>query len=201
MAKSNHVYRFQSKQKFGLAFVRLLSILSFILLSMTLAYGQEGDGMPDDVAPPPLKLISKEEKDQLAAESGVKDRANLYIDMMEARLKKSEDLSSHDDFGSALTQLGSYEGLLEKMVSDLESENKSGKALSGFKKLEITLRQHMFRIETLRRLMPFKYGFHLTRLQRVIRRTRAEATESLFSDSVVRIPEENAGKKAEQKPE
>src|SRR5262249_26184725 len=140
------------------------------------------------------------EKDQLAAEAGIKDRTVLYLDLMEVRLKSAEDLSSKDDFNSALTQFGSYEGLMEKMMADLTDENKNGKALWSFKKIELTLRQHSFRIEAVRRVMPFKYGFHLNRLQKVLRKNRADATESLFSDSVVRLPGEKSGKKDEQKP-
>jgi hypothetical protein len=183
--------------------IRPLPVLLLILLSFISALAQDGNGgssMPDDVAPPPLKIISREEKDQLASESGVKDRSIIYLNLLEARLKKAEDLSAQEDFVSTLTQFGSYEGLLESMVNFLTSENKSGKALWSFKKLELTLRAHNVRIESVRRVMPFKYAYHLTRLQKFIRKSRATATESLFSDSVVRVPEDKSDKKEEQKP-
>ena len=176
--------------------IRSVFISFLILFSLTLTFAQDNT-MPDDVAPPPLKTISKEERAQLAAEAGVKDRTSTYLGLLEVRLKKAEDLSAQEDFGSALTQFGSYEGLLENMMGFLTAENKSGKALWSFKKVELTLRQHNFRIESVRRLMPFKYAYHITRLQKFIRRSRATATESLFSDSVVRVP---ADKKDDQKP-
>ncbi len=183
--------------------IRPAPVLLLILLAFIPALAQDGNGgnsMPDDAAPPPLKIISKEEKDQLASQSGVKDRSIIYLALLETRLKKAEDLSAQEDFTSTLTQLGSYEGLLESMVNFLTAENKSGKALWSFKKLELTLRAHNVRIESVRRLMPFKYAYHLTRLQKFIRRSRATATESLFSDSVVRVPENKNDKKEEQKP-
>lgn len=181
-------------------FIRSVFISFLILFSFILTFAQDDNSMPDDVAPPPLRTISKEEKDQLASESGVKDRTSTYLDLLEARLKKAEDLSAQEDFGSALNQFGSYEGLLENMMGFLSAENKSGKALWSFKKLELTLRQHNFRIEAVRRLMPFKYAYHVTKLQKFIRRSRATATESLFSDSVVRIPADKVEKKDDQKP-
>jgi hypothetical protein len=209
MVKVNRVSHLLSSTFSSCVFTYLIrpAFISFLVaFSFTLAFAQDDNSMPDDVAPPPLKIISKEEKDQLSAESGVKDRASLYIDLLEARLKKAEDLSSRDDFVSALGQFGSYEGLLENMMNFLTAEKKDGKALWSFKKLELVLRGHNIRIETIRRIMPFKYAYHVTRLERVVRKSRAEATESLFSDSVVRIPDEKkagdppGNAKAEQKP-
>jgi hypothetical protein len=181
--------------------IRAFSLSFLILLSFISAPAQDDNSMPDDVAPPPLKTISKEEKSQLAAQAGVKDRSVIYIDLLEARLKKAEDLSAQEDFGSVLTQFGSYEGLLENMMGYLSAEKKSGKTLWSFKKLELTLRQHNVRIESVRRLMPFKYAYHVTRLQKFIRKSRATATESLFSDSVVRIPADKSDKKEDQDPQ
>ena len=165
---------------------RSLFISAMILLSVfSVAAQDDGNSMPDDVAPPPLKLISKEEKDQLSAEPGIKDRTNLYLVFMEDRLKKAEDFSTRESFGDALSQFGIYQGLLENMMDFLGGENKNNKVLGGFKKLEITLRAHNIRIETVRRTLPFKYAFHIIKLQKFIRKSRAEAAESLFSDSVV----------------
>lgn len=160
-------------------------LVSFVvLLSFAAVFAQE-EPMPDDVAPPPLKIISKEEKELLAAEIGIKDRTSAYINLLEARLSKAEEMSTSENFGDSLSQFGSYHGLLENMIGFLTSENKSDKALGGFKKLELTLRAHNIRIEAIRRTMPFKYAWHVLRLQKFIRRSRAQATESLFSDSVV----------------
>jgi hypothetical protein len=190
-----------SLKPFSFYLLRPFLISALVTLLSALAFAQDGTGnnsMPDDVAPPPLKIISKEEKDQLASEAGVKDRSIIYLNLLEARLKRAEDLSVQEDFVSTLTQFGSYEGLLESMVNFLSSENKSGKALWSFKRLELTLRAHNVRIESVRRVMPFKYAYHLIRLQKFIRKSRATATESLFSDSVVRVPQDD--KKEEQKP-
>ncbi len=166
--------------------IRPFLITAIILVSVFSLFAQIDDSdMPDDVAPPPLKIVSREEKDQLAAQVGVKDRAALYISLMEERLKKTEDYNTRESFSDALSQCGVYQGLLESMMEFLKGENKSNKALGGFKKLELTLRAHNIRLEIVRRGMPFKYAFHVLRLQKFIRRARAEASESLFSDSVV----------------
>jgi len=165
-------------------FTRSIFVSFIVLLSFAAVFAQE-DPMPDDVAPPPLKTLSKEEKDQLAAEVGVKDRTSTYINLLEARLRKAEELSTEEKFPDTLNQFGVYQGLLENMMGFLSSENKSSKALGGFKRLELTLRAHNIRIELVRRAMPFKYAYHISKLQKFIRKSRAQATESLFSDSVV----------------
>jgi hypothetical protein len=160
-------------------------MIAFVALASVSALAQDNDPMPDDVAPPPLKMLSKEETSQIASESGVKDRAYLYIDLMELRLKKAEELTGKDSFSDALNEFGVYNGLLENVMRFLGGENKSNKALGCFRKLEMTLRGHNLRIETVKRTMPFKYAFHVTKLQKYVRKSRAEAAESLFSDSVV----------------
>lgn len=169
--------------------VRFLSrrTLPLILLLICSApiLAQNDDDMPGDVAPPPLRNISKEEKDQLAAETGTKDKTSLYLTFLDLRLKKAEELSSKDSFADSMSEFGVYHGLLESLMDFLKNENKSNKALGGFKKIEMTLRAHNVRIETVRRVMPFQYAWHVSRLQRFVRKSRAEAAESLFSDTVV----------------
>lgn len=165
---------------------RSICISSIVLFSCAVLFAQIDDSpMPDDVAPPPLKTISKDEKDVLASESGVKNRTITFINLLEARLRKAEESSAQEDFGGSLAQFGVYQGLLENMIGFLTAENKSDKALGGFKRLELTLRAHNIRIENVRRAMPFKYAYHVLRLQKFIRKSRAQATESLFSDSVI----------------
>jgi hypothetical protein len=166
-------------------FTRSVCISFIVLISFAAAFAQNDPPMPDDVAPPPLKIISKDEKEMLAAEAGVKDRTTMYITLLESRLRKAEEFSTKEDFNDSLTQFGAYQGLLENMMEFLVSENKSNKALSGFKRLEMILRAHNVRIETVRRTMPFKYAYHISKLQKFIRKSRAQATDSLFSDSVV----------------
>lgn len=169
----------------GVPYVLRGVFLSFLVLFSSVFILAQDDGMPLDVAPPPLKIMSKEEKTQLESESGVKDKTSLYLTFMDARLKRAEELSSQDSFADSMSQFGIYHGLLEGLMDFLKNENKSNKALGGFKKLEMALRAHNVRIETVRRIMPFQYAYHVSQLQRYVRRTRGEATESLFSDSVV----------------
>src|ERR1041384_3661645 len=81
--------------------IRAVLVSMLVLLSFALVSAQNENGnnsMPDDVAPPPLKALTKEEKDQLASEPGVKDRSIIYLNLLEARLKKAEDLSAQEDF-------------------------------------------------------------------------------------------------------
>src|SRR5262245_12589646 len=59
------------------------------LFAVSSAYAQQ-DVIPPDAAPPPLKLLSKTEKQQLAGAKDVKERTKLSLQLMDARVKIAE---------------------------------------------------------------------------------------------------------------
>lgn len=140
----------------------------------------------DEAAPPPLRLISQEEKSRLAAESDVKRRTKLGLELMESRLKQAESFDADDDHDQMFVQLGAFHGLMDSMLEFLNNSDKdSGKVLNNFKRFEIGLRGFTPRLELIRRDLPIKYEQYVRILIKNLRNARAKAIEPLFDDTIV----------------
>lgn len=177
----------------SLAFIIPLSLL--LLISVVPAFAQDDDDPDKDFAPPPVKVISKEEKKLLDAESNTKKRTQLSLSLMEAKMAGSEKASDEKDHTLALNQLGSFEALMDNTLGYLLKSNADDKTDKNLKAFEIYLRKQVPRLETLRREMPYKYGYYVEKLMKTVRSARAKAIEPLFDDTVV--PENES---AEKKP-
>ena len=148
---------------------------------------------PKDAAPPPLKILSKDEKKALDSETSLKKRTQLSLDLMELRLKTAEDYAAQSKYQESINELGGFQALLESAMNFLEkNEFGTSKSDFNFKRLEIGLRRTVSRLELVRRELPFKYGFYVQKLQKFVRDARAKAVEPLFGDSV--IPDRKANK-------
>lgn len=167
----------------------LLPLIVFALLTLSgvEVSAQDGDQMPENIAPPPLKFISKEEKTALSAVGDIKDRTKLTLTMMEARLKKAEQFQTGESFSDALNELGTFQALMDDALRFLNKNNTgSGKILDNYRKFEIALRGFAPRIETIRREVPESYEYHVRRVLITLRDTRSKAVEPMFAGTVVR---------------
>jgi hypothetical protein len=142
-----------------------------------------------DGAPPPVKLIPKIEKDQLSAESNLKDRTKLTLSFMDGHLAAAERLSTAGDATATFKELGSFEALMDDSLAFLQKNDpNSGKVLDSFRKLEIGLRAFMGRLEGVRRDLPLECDEYVRSLMHNLREARAKAVDPLFSDNVVKTP-------------
>jgi hypothetical protein len=143
---------------------------------------------PKDSEPPPLRMISKEEKTQLEAQNEIKARTNLALLLMETRLKKAEDFYNQQAYTEMFTELGGFHALIDNTLNFLNrNNNESRKVLNTFKKLEMSLRNYVSRLELIRREVPSRYEFYVRNLVKTVRDARTRAIEPLFSDSVVPV--------------
>jgi len=157
------------------------AILLFTLPCM--AQTPEPDGQ--DV-PPPLKILPKDEKNQLNAETDPKKHASLALELSEGHLTKAEELGSKDDFESMLKELGSFNAVIDEAVAFITQSNAgNGKVLSGSKKLEIGLRSYSPRLEGMRRVVPSGYEPYLRGLIKAVRNARSKAVEPFFGTTVL----------------
>src|SRR5689334_18548693 len=76
---------------------RPIILILIAFFSLGLVQTTAGQGMtpvaqvePQDGAPPPLKVLSKDEKTALEAETQPKNRTSLTLNLMETRLKSAE---------------------------------------------------------------------------------------------------------------
>ena len=158
----------------------------FYVRRHTTTLGQGGDL---DVAPPPLKFVSKEELVQLDAVKDVKKRTKLALELMDGRLRQAETEHTQEKYDDMFKQLGGFHGLMDNTLAFLDSSDKdSGKVLNNYKRFEIGLREFRPRLETVRRDLPLRYEFYVRNLIRYLREARAKAVEPLFGNSVVPKP-------------
>jgi hypothetical protein len=148
---------------------------------------------PPDLAPPPVKVVSREEMTRLNAEGGdIKDRTKLVLELMNVRLTSAERLRAGEDFDGVFRELGYFHGLMDNGIDFLQKHNNgTGKILDNFKRLEIGLRAFMPRLEMVRRELPLRYEDYVRKLIKFVRDARTKATEPLFSDKIVKNGIEN----------
>lgn len=170
---------------------RFLLVFALLAGSVTIL-GQ--NVIDDNIAPPPLRLISQDERDKLAAETDVKDRTKLTLQLMDSRLAQSETLASAQNYDSMFTELGGFHGLMDNLLEFLNGRNKdSRKVISNFKRFEMGLRGFTPRLELLRRDVPIRYELYVRNLIKNLRAARAKAVEPLFDDTVVPVAKPKDG--------
>lgn len=138
------------------------------------------------VIPPPLKFISKEEKKLLEDETDVKARTKLALTLIDAKLKDAEAFSAQQKYPEMFERLGNFHALVDNTLDFLDrNDNGRGKVLNNFKRLEMSLRTYLTRLELIRRELPLEYEFYVRNLAKHIRSARAKAVEPLFGETVL----------------
>lgn len=160
-----------------------------LLLCFSISAQPPADDRPEDLVPPPLNIISEDEQEKLEAEDKMKERTKLALEFMEARIIKSEELLKSEDYTESLNQLGYFQGIIIDTMKFLKRNQNDKAVLKHYKKLEMSLRDFMPRLELIRREMPYKYGYHVKYMLFFVRDTRSKALNPLFDDTV--LPEGN----------
>ena len=141
------------------------------------------DQIPPDAAPPPLKQISKAEKEQLAGEQEVKGRTKLSLELMNARVTIAEKYVPQEQYEMVFRELGGFHALVDDALEFLAgAESDKKKVLDNFKRFEIGLRTFTHRLELIRREMPPQREYYIRMLLREMREARAKAVEPLFGN-------------------
>jgi len=173
-----------SNFRFEKTLFNLLLILFLQICAADVVSAQEN--IVKDIVPPPLSIISKGEAEQLNAQNDLKKRTELALGFMENRLLKAEKLSNEKNYKESLDELGGFQAIMQNAVSTIKrSPAGRGKVISNFKRLEITLRSFIPRLELIRRTMPERYAYHVLQLLKAVRKARTDAVEPLFDNSVV----------------
>ena len=139
----------------------------------------------DDVAPPPIKLLSKSERTQLAEKRDTKERTSLTLQLMESRLHSAEKLRTDENYSLMYAELGGFHGLMDNGLEFLLANSGEGKKLGALKKFEITLRSFLPRLEALRRDLPLNFDPYIKKLILDIGDAREKAMRPFFSDTVI----------------
>lgn len=139
-----------------------------------------------ELAPPPLKFVTKDEKDRLEGQADLKAKTKLALELMNERLVEGERLNSAGNFDGLFRELGRFRGLVDYTFGFLgKAGSADKKVLDNYKRLEISLRSFMSRVEVIHRELPVKYEEYVRGLMKYLRVARTKALDPQFSDTVL----------------
>ena len=162
-----------------------VAALAIALLMAAEARGQSPVLVPLP-APPPMRLVPRDERAQLDAARDAKARTRLSTDLALARLSRAEQLTASQQYESASRELGIYQGILEDALRFLKEQKNQKKLRDIYKRFEITLRAHGIRIESMRRTTPSEYAVNVKAIADYTKNVRGEALNAFYGDTVIR---------------
>lgn len=171
------------------------------LLNATLLYGQ--DPRPhDQTAPPPLKIITRFERNQLNETRDEKARVKLTIELAETHLTNAENQTTAQQFDGAAAEAGMYWALIEDVFVFLKKiERDNNKKRDLYKRVELALRAHGPRFTSIRRVTPADHAVWIKEIEDLARKGRTEALNSFYGHTVLREPtQKNSEAKDRNKP-
>jgi len=163
--------------------------LLVVLCGAAAAQEQPGQAREQQVeaGPPPLKYVPEEARQRLAAARNMKDRVRTGLDIAEERLLMAAAHADGDRFDGATAELGVYEAVVKDLIRSVQNSGPTtNKQRDLFKRIELTLRSHTPRIETIRRGLPASHGVHAEAAILFVREARADALSAFFDDTVLR---------------
>jgi hypothetical protein len=180
----------QQKQRFGFALGALCAAAVLYALYAASVCGtvySQQTPQQDIPAPPPLKKLSQEEISELDRTKDLKSRTRSSISFAESHLGNAERLSTTSQFDEASEELGRYRAVFEDALRYLDSlQDKSNRTRDAYKRIELALRQHASRIETIRRATPVEYAVNIKRLAEYTKDAREQALNAFYGDTVLR---------------
>ena len=185
--------------------VRLKPKCCFLLLLVSMfvfpsvSYAQDVDfssppaqEIPKDAEPPPLKVISKEEREKLSKETKIKNRTRLSLELMNFRLQRAEQFNTKNQHKEMFKELGKFHALIDNALWFLKRNNTGkGAVLHNFKRLEIGLRAFLPRLELIRRELPLNFEYYVRTLIVNVRDARSKAVDPIFGNTV--LPKDSEG--------
>lgn len=151
--------------------------------------GQEAPIVQQPSAPPPAKLITKEDRARIAAAKDEKARLRITVELAELYLTEAETRSGAEEFEAASASLGKYHALIEDalvFLGKLKSDQNRTRDL--YKRLELILRAHGPRLTSIRRSTPLEYAVWIKQIEEFARNGRTQALNSFYGDTVIKEP-------------
>ena len=177
---------------------------AILLLAALCVPAQSGQDprVQDQTAPPPLKIITRQERSQLNELKDQKARVKTTLELAETHLANAENQTAQHDYDKAAAEAGMYWALVEDAFSFMKTmERDNNKRRDLYKRLELALRAHGPRLSTLRRITPAEYSVWIKEIEDFARKGRTEALNSFYGNTVVRdSPQQPVNPKPDNKP-
>ena len=141
-------------------------------------------------APPPFKMIVKEERAALdGAARDPQKRLKLTIEFAGGHLLAAEQHTARENYEAASTEVGMYHALIENALQFLSTfKRDSNKTRDLYKRLEISLRADGPRLTAMRRTTPLEFAVWIKQVEDFARQGRTEALNSFYGHTVEREP-------------
>jgi hypothetical protein len=177
----------------------LFTILVLLFLAPTVL-GQDPQPTPL-TAPPPLRTITKDERNQLEGAHEPKQRIRLALEFAGAHLSLAEKNTAQANFEAASVEVGAYYALIENVLGYLTTlKRDSNKTRDLYKRLELALRADGPRLTAMRRITPIEFAVWIKQAEDFAREGRTEALNSFYGHTVVREPAKAEMDKPNDKP-
>lgn len=166
---------------------------SFVLLALLALACAESNAQPglvtqpqEDSAAPPMRHIPDAVRRQLAEERDIKSRTRLSLELADAALARSAAHVAAERYEQATGELGIYEAIVADAISYvLTSGPVKNKQRDLFKRMEITLRAHATRLETIRRSLPARNAVYVKATIEFVFDQRDSALNAFYDDTVI----------------
>ena len=180
-----------------------LLLLAFVFLPAVSAQESEPKPTPQPTpltAPPPFKMIVKEERAALdAAVNDPKKRLKMTIDFADGHLLNAEQHTSRENYEAASTEVGMYQALIENALQFLSTfKRDSNKTRDLYKRLELALRADGPRLTAMRRTTPLEFAVWIKKVEDFARDGRTEALNSFYGHTVVKPDKTNEKPKSNE---
>ncbi|HEY0431931.1 MAG TPA: hypothetical protein VGC61_08920 [Pyrinomonadaceae bacterium] len=167
--------------------IRSTTVMLLLVLLYVPTFAVQEPRATDQTAPPPLKIITRVEREQLAAAKDEKQRVKLSVELAEAHLLKAEAQTNEQQFDLAAAEAGMYWAIIEDVFSFMKASGRDNtKKRDLYKRLELSLRAHAPRLTIMRRNTPAAHAVWIKEIEEFARKGRTEALNSFYGTTVIR---------------
>ena len=188
-------------------FPATLLLLALVCVPAVCAQDEPSKPQPQPTpltAPPPFKMIVKEERARIEQTNDSSKRLKLIIEFARVHLTGAEQHTARADYEAASTEIGMYHALIESALDFLSTfKRDSNKTRDLYKRLEMALRGDGPRLTAMRRTTPLEFAVWIKKAEDFAREGRTEALNSFYGHTVVRerdAQKSNKGEKPKETP-
>lgn len=165
--------------RFGISILTVLCIIASLM-------GAQEVRIQEQTAPPPLKIVTRQDRMRIDEEKDSKARVRVTLDLAETHLANAELQTSHLNYDEAAAEAGKYCALIEDLFAFLGTlKQDNNKTRDLYKRVELTLRTQGPRLGIMRRTTPSAYAVWIKETEDFARHGRTEALNSFYGHTVV----------------
>jgi hypothetical protein len=139
--------------------MRIAHVTLLLAAAYVFALGGQEPRAQEQTAPPPLKIITRQERSRLDESKDPKSRLKITLEFAETHLTNAENNTSQHEYDHAAAEAGMYWALVENALTFMKTiERDSNRKRDLSKRLELALRAHGPRLTLMRRNTPAAYS-------------------------------------------